>query len=79
MAGVPAQNVVVDFRAKLLHGIQVPQVRDQEHEQHGPPHPHVPRGPEDKRLVDGEEEVHVCELRHGHRRAERQGRCVGRG
>lgn len=54
-------------------------IRNQHHEQDGPPDAHVPRRPQDKSLVDSKEEVHIRQLGHGDRRAERQGRRVRRG
>lgn len=46
-------------------------VRNQEHQRHGAPHTQVPRRTQHERLVEGEEQVHVCQLGHCHRGGQR--------
>ncbi|KAL3964964.1 hypothetical protein ACCO45_001968 [Purpureocillium lilacinum] len=67
---VPTRDVVVYRGAELLHGVEVAKVGDEQNQQHSSPHAQVPRRSKHERLIDGEEQVHVGELGHGHRRAQ---------
>jgi hypothetical protein len=61
--GVPVPEAPVDRQAQLSNGIEVAYVPNKQAEEHRFPHTHIVGGSQNERLVEGEEEVHVGELR----------------